>query len=283
MSDKTKVHGIHTDAVIEKQIVPTPALTVAAKYELPDEARVEGTQDLDRSDLQIPLMILTQATSKKVPEPNKHGGEFYNNLTGEFRTEITAVILSLAKGRVCFDRVFSNDADPLCGSDDALAPRAEFFGAMITDSKTNTDAVIGDAPCSECPLSKFTENANGDAVPPMCTKSYTYAMLDTETGMPFLISAQRSSTQAGKQLNTIAKTMGRARYIKIASQYVSNDSGNYYVLSFATNGNTEKDTQLWAQKYSLESGNIAKRVSALTSGVTTKQIAAPKSEEELPF
>ncbi len=255
--------------------VAQPTTPTQARYDLTPEDYVEGTQALTREDLQIPQMILVQATSKKVPEANKHGGEFYNNLTGEFRPEINAVLLSEAKGRVCFDRIYDSESDPLCASDDSLTPRDEYFGAQIHDSKLNIDVGISVEPCTECPLSRFGPNSEA----PMCAKSYTYGMIDAETGLPFLISAQRTSTQAGKQLNTIAKTLGRRKYIKIASRYISNDKGNYYVLVFSTNGDTEPELKTWAMKYALDAGNIAKRT--LTEGVPTKQIATP--EEPIPF
>lgn len=256
--------------------VTLPPQTAIAKYEMAAEDYVEGTQDLTREDLQIPQITLVQATSKKVPDANKHGGEFYNNLTGEFRETINAVLLAESKGRVCFDRTFDGDSDPLCGSDDSISPRAEYFGAQIHDSKLNIDAVISDNTCAECPFSKFGE----DGTPPMCAKSYTYGMLDAETMLPFVISAQRSSMQAGKQLNTIAKTLGRRKYINISSRYVSNDKGNYYVLGFTTNGDTEPELKQYAFKYSLEAGNISKRA----------QLAAPVNADfkkvesgEIPF
>lgn len=253
----------------------------AQKYVLAPEDHVEGAQELTREDMQIPQMILVQAQTKekKVPNAKDHLGEFYNNLTGEFRKEINAIILAVAKGRVCFDRAFDSESDPLCGSDDSLMPRSDYLGAQIHDTELDLDVTIGGGPCSECPLSKFGPNSEA----PMCAKSFTYGMIDAETMMPFLVSASRASSSAGKQLNTIAKQMGRKKYIKITSRYISNDKGNYYVLVFSTNGEAEPEIKRFALQYSVETGNIAQRA-ALTEGAPVKQLAAPEeSSEPIPF
>jgi hypothetical protein len=288
MTDRKKV----VDAYIEVIQQPLAAQALAAlqeaeektlaaatltpmRYDLAVEDYVEGTQNLNREDLQIPQLVLVQAQSKNVSDAMKHVGELYNNLTGEFKAEINAVLLSEAKGRVCFARAYDGNADPLCGSDDAIAPRSEYVGTIVRDDEFDlTVAISGEMTCMQCPLSQFGANSE----PPMCAKSYSYAMIDTETGIPFVMRASRSATGAAKQLNTIAKTLGRRKYIKITSRAVESDKGNYFLPVFQTNGDTESELKQYALKYSIEVGNIAKRA-ALTDGAPTKQIA-PK---ELPF
>jgi hypothetical protein len=236
-----------------------------ARFEMDAEDYVEGTQDLTREDMQIPQLILVQAQSKNIADHMQHIGQFYNNLTGEFYADVNAVLLSESKGRVAFPRDFSADSEPLCGSDDALTPRAEYEGTEVTDPKTG-----------------FTQfGADGES--PMCAKSYSFAMLDALTGIPFVLRAQRTATQAAKQLNTIAKTMGRRKYIKIASRLVESDKGTYYVPTFATNGETEPELKKFALKYSLEVGNLSKRV-ALSDGAV-KQITSgvPDENPDIPF
>lgn len=250
----------------------------APKYVLAPEDRVEGTQNLTREDLQIPQLIVVQAQSKNVPDVIKHIGQLYNALTGEFHEEVNAVLLSEAKGRVCFSRDYDGESDPLCGSDDALTPRPEYYGGMVIDPKLNISQEIApDLTCAACPLSRFGPQGE----PPMCAKSYSYAMIDAETGIPFVMRASRTATSAAKQLNTIAKTLGRRKYIKIATRSVESDKGNYCVPVFSTNGDTESDLKAFAFNYSNDVGNIAQRA-ALTEGVATKQLAAPPENPELP-
>lgn len=251
----------------------------AMRYELAPEDYVEGTQGLTREDLQIPQLVLVQPQSKNVPEAMKHAGELFNNLTGEFRNEVNGILLSESKGRVCFPRDYDGDSDPVCASDDGLHPRDQYVGTVVHDKETDFDTQIGDA-CADCPLARF----GNDSTPPMCAKTFSYAMIDAETGIPFVMRAQRTGMQAAKQLNTIAKTLGRRKFIRISSRAVQSDKGNYFVPSFTTNGDTEPSLKQWALKYSLEVGNIAQRAS-LTDGAPTKQISAPvePTEEEMPF
>lgn len=250
-----------------------------SKYNLAPEDYVEGTQNLTREDLQIPQLVVVQAQSKNVPDVTRHIGQLYNALTGEFHDEVNAVLLSEAKGRVCFARKYDGESDPLCGSDDALTPRSDYYGSIVVDEDLDIQQEISpDLTCAACPLSKF--GANGE--PPMCAKSYSYAMIDAETGIPFVMRASRTATTPAKQLNTIAKTLGRRKYIKITTRSVESDKGNYCVPVFSTNGDTESELKKFALSYSLEVGNIAQRA-ALTEGAATKQIAAPKTEEVMPF
>lgn len=257
-----------------KEIATTQnAISTAVSFEMAMEDVVEGSQELTREDLQIPMVVLVQAQSKNVPEPLKHGGMFYNNLTGEFSESIDAILLSQGKARVCFDRKYDGDSEPLCGSDDSISPRAEYIGKQITDTEQFFDHTINSDGCASCPLSKFSELGT----PPMCAKSYSYAMLDAQSGLPFIMRASRTATQAAKQLNTIAKTMGRRKYIHITSKGVESDKGNYFVPAFTVSSEVEQGIKQYAFKFSLDSGNIAQRAPLSES---VKLVSATTQEQE---
>lgn len=257
-----------------QQLATKPSNSMA-RYELAPEDYVEGTQALTREDLQIPQLILVQPQSKNVPDAMKHAGELYNNLTGEFRAAVNGILLSESKGRVCFPAEYDGESDPLCGSDDGLSPREQYVGSDVFNVVTGFAVVIQDS-CAGCPLSKF--GANGET--PMCAKTFSYALIDAETGIPFVMRAQRTGLQAAKQLNTLAKTLGRRKYIHISSRAVQSDKGNYFVPVFSTNGDAEMELKQFALKYSLEVGNLAQRA-ALTEGAPTKTVEV--APEEPPF
>jgi hypothetical protein len=248
------------------------APTAAIPFALDPTEYVEGAQDLTRDDLQIPHLILVQAQHADIPEHTQHVGELYNNVTNEFTREVHAVLLAIAKGRTAFARKFSRDSEPLCASDDAINPRAEYIGATITDSATGETFVItGEGGCAACPFSHFIEN-NGDRIAPLCAKAYSYAMIDRATGIPFVMRAQRTGTQAAKQLNTVAKTVGRRKMIRITSHEVKSDSGSYYVPVFSTNGDTPVELLNHATRAALELGNLAARVEKPTPLVETVEV-----------
>ena len=220
------------------------------------EDQVQGTDALTREDLQIPHLVIVQAQSAEIPDNLKHIGQLFNNLTGEFYDEVTAVLLSEVKGRAAFDRTFSRDSEPLCASDDAIMPRAEYIGRSLTDSERDIEHIIDDAGCPSCPFSKFGNNGET----PLCAKSFTYAMLDAMTHFPFLFRAQRTGMSAARQLTRIAKTIGRQKYIKISTREVKSDSGAYFVPVFSTNGDAETEIKQYAATLSSQVGNVARRI-----------------------
>lgn len=213
---------------------------------------IDGADMLGREDLTMPRLELVQAQSQ-MPEAQQHVGAYYNTLTGEFSSSVTAVLLSLNKGRVAFPRKFARDSEPVCASDDAIAPRTEYQGTVVEDPDMGIEVVIGDS-CAACPLSQF--GPNGET--PLCAKSYAYAMMD-ENQLPFIIRFQRTATAAAKQINTIIKTMQRTRMITLTSKYVTSDNGNYYIPVVTLAEHTPGDIMQAAFELSSSLGNIVSR------------------------
>jgi hypothetical protein len=271
--------------VQEKQLATKPAadLVTVNNFALGALEAVEGVQSLDASDLQIPRLVLVQPTHRNtdIPGASDNHGKLYNDVTGEFKAIVTAVVMSLGKGRAAFPREFSHESEPLCASDDALAPRSDYIGILVQDAKTGAQHTITES-CEGCPLKEFTENKDGTSTAPICSKSYVYAMVDSDNGIPFIMRAQRTGTSSAKRLNTIAMTQGRKRVIYITSQRVESDSGSYYVPVFTTMDDTAKDLLEHVAKMSLQFGNIAKRATINDKIAVTK--ATPQGDDEdMPF
>ena len=191
---------------------------------------VIGADVLTREDISIPLLTLVQPTGgKHLPDDCiEHIGEWHNSITGEYRKIVTAVLLSIARQRGAFPRDYSADSKLLCGSDDALFPRRQFVGSGVVDDNSGITHMIDGGPCAECLASQFIAD-----IPPLCTFSYSYAMLDLDNGMPFLMRAQRTGIQAGRKLNTVAKLCGRAKSVIISANLVKNAKGKYAVPIFS--------------------------------------------------
>ncbi len=237
---------------------------------------IDGADELDRSDVQIPRLELVQAQSD-MPDANKHLGEWYNTLTGEFQPTVTAILLSLAKGRTAFPRKFARDSKPLCVSDDGVTPRRDYIGKTILDDLTKREYTI-DGVCDACPLGMFGENGET----PLCAKSYTYAMIDANTGYPFVVRMQRTGMSVAKQINAVAKMSGRRRLLVLTSKHVRSDQGSYYVPVFSLGGPTPSDLLQEAFKLSAELGNIASRVQTENVSMNGTSAAA-ETEDGLPF
>lgn len=248
---------------------------------------VEGVDLLGREDMAIPRLTLVQAQSD-VPDADQHLGAWFNSLTGEFRKPVNAVLLAVGLGRVAFPRNYSRDSEPLCGSDDAIEPRAEYIGRTVTDSKLQIDVTIPEV-CAVCPLSQFGENSET----PLCAKTYIYFMLDIDNGLPFIAQMARTATKTAKQINTIAKMVGRKRLIVLSSKKVSSDTGNYYEPVFTSGEPTPNEILALASTLTRDLGNMAVRMQRENrvhsngdngySGGSTGGIDERNPDDELPF
>lgn len=255
----------------------------AIAVESPEEFVVAGADILQREDITVPRIVLVQGQSQSLPADYiKHVGEWYNTITGEYCQTIEGVLLGVAKQRVNWGRDFSGKNPAICGSDNALYPRQEFFGADVTDSKTDVVHVI-DGACAECPFSKFTETEQASSVAPLCSLVYVYAMLDMETGLPFLMRAQRTGIQAARQLNTIAKMLRRIKSIIISAKVTQDDKGTYAVPVFSTGQKLSPDVINAAAQLVRDMGNLAERVSAVEPDGAGTNGTAMHDEEETPF
>lgn len=263
MSDKDLMTKEHFDLSTQ----------VENKFALSPDERVDGVEQLSREDISIPRLVLIQATTPDIANSDKHLGEWYNTLTGEFLPEVTAVMMSETMGRACFPRKYSKDSEPLCASDDTLLPRPEYHLATIKDESLNITYTITDqTTCPTCPFSKFGPNNEA----PMCAKAYNYAMAD-ENGIPFLTRAQRTGTAAGKQINTVALLMGRRKMIRLSSRKESSDTGQYYVPVFSTAEKTPADLLAHVAALSHQFGNFAARAEKEVKRVIVTD------EKDLPF
>jgi hypothetical protein len=177
---------------------------------------VYGAEVLDRGDLIMPRVRVRQPVSK-FGEPGD-AGKLHNNLTETFSDGIEAVVLRISKGRVMWPEAFDGASEPLCASDDAFMPRE---GNGLRDRQPG--------PCAECAGGKWGE----DGTPPACSLVYTYLCADRGgDDMPFMISAMRTSAKAAKKLNTLIKMFGIKKAMKIRTELVKGDQGQWYELVF---------------------------------------------------
>lgn len=215
---------------------------------------VDGVDQLGREDMSIPRLVLVQAQSD-VPDADQHLGAFYNSLTGEFKKPVTAVLLAVGMGRVAFPRKYDRASEPLCGSDDAIHPRAEYVNRNVQDSLLLIESYIPEV-CADCAFAQF--GPNGET--PMCAKNYIYFMLDVESGLPFIAQMQRTATKTAKQINTIAKMIGRKRLLVLSSKKVQSDTGSYYEPVFTAGDATSPDLLALAYQLTRDLGNMAARL-----------------------
>ena len=234
------------------------------KYETKEVAQYEGryevvgSETLDRSDIVVPRIRLRQPTSKfGTPQD---AGKFHNNLTEQFSETIDAVVLRVSKGRVMWPESFSGDNDPACASDDGVMPRP---GNGLSNKQAG--------PCAACSLSQWS-----DGTPPRCSLVYTYLCADLgNDDMPFLLSAMRTSAKAAKRLNSLIKLFGIRKSIRIASDLVNGDQGQWYELKFEAGESLSPDE---VRRYA----DMARSLAAVDMAVDTEPVDEPAGDD-FPF
>ena len=83
-----------------------------------------------------------------------------------------------------------------------------------------------------------------------------------------MVSAKRTGIVAARQLNTIAKTMGRKRAVRLSSKRVQSDAGTYYEPVFSIGEETHPEIiDLVADMTRAMRGNIGARMKSAQSTV----------------
>jgi len=183
-------------------------------------SEIEGMEEVERGDYILPRRRLVQFMSKLDAEP----GTFHDNLTGEAKAQIRAVILRMSKSRV----MWSDDltAPPLCASDDALVKRDDF-----------ADNECGPV-CSECPHAEWNGNE-----PPPCRLVYNFLCVDVDDGdVPFVLSCASTAVRPAKRLISsfvLRRSPFYSREVIISSELVNDDRGKWYVPVFKLGAQTD--------------------------------------------
>ena len=248
MTIETQTHAVS----ITPAAMPTPSEGRPLALAINDNERVVGTELLAREDVSLPRLVLVQAQHSDIPNNLQHVGEWYNTVTGEYHTQFSALVIAVAKQRVAFPREFSRDSEPVCGSDDAIQPRAEYLGTTVSDPKLGLDWVIQGL-CAECPLSQF--GPNGET--PFCTFSFNYAMLGDD-GIPFVMRAQRTGIAAARAMNLMVKSVGRRFMVRLTSKEVKGNEGTYREPVFSKAERTPPELLAFAAELGAL-GNLASR------------------------
>jgi hypothetical protein len=226
----------------------------AGALSIPDEEReLTGVGNLDRSDQILPRLVLVQPTSRlEDAEP----GQFHNSVLGTYVPEFTAVLLRVQKQRVFWPEGYNAEQDPNCASDDNIKPREEFSGAYADQ-------------CAGCPMAQWGE---GDT-PPQCSLVYAYLLVDTDAGMPSLISLTRTSARTAKQLNTLFAAYRFSRQYHFTSEKVVNPKGTFYEWRVSDAGAVDRETYI----------SIARRLAGKPITVDTGGVGAAPQEDNIPF
>jgi len=234
-----------------------PANQLPAEFD-PETFVVPGMENVQPGELRIPRLQLVQGTSR-IDGKDGHQGEWYNSVTGEFLPNPELLIIGTAKSRVMFPREFNAENEPLCGSDNGLAPRPEYVGTIIKtigkDAAGDPAVRTGVIPdqCAQCPFGVWGD----DGTPPACNEVATFAAMD-EDGLPALFQLRSTGMKNVPSLKTLIAANSVRRAIKLGSVTETNDSGTYAIATFTPGKKPGKEWQKTALSLA-RFGNMAER------------------------
>jgi hypothetical protein len=222
-----------------------------------------------------------------------HEGEWFNSVTGEFVPNPELLIIGTAKGRVMFPREYNAENEPLCGSDDGLAPRTEYVGAVVKivgkDAAGDPEVKSGVIPnlCAGCPFGLWAK----DGPPPACNEVATFAAVG-EDGLGALFQLRSTGMKNVPSLKTLIASGGVRRAIRLGSVKESNDSGTYAIATFTPGKKPGKEWQQTALSLA-RFGNMAARNQRAAMdadqtdqnrrNVSEPEGAVPEYEDDMPF
>jgi len=258
----------------------------------PETFVVPGMENVQPGELRIPRLQLVQAQSR-MDGKEGHEGEWFNSVTGEFIPNPELLIIGTAKGRVMFPREYNAENEPLCGSDDGLAPRTEYVGAVVKivgkDAAGDPEVKSGVIPnlCAGCPFGLWAK----DGPPPACNEVATFAAVG-EDGLGALFQLRSTGMKNVPSLKTLIASGGVRRAIRLGSVKESNDSGTYAIATFTPGKKPGKEWQQTALSLA-RFGNMAARNQRAAMdadqtdqnrrNVSEPEGAVPEYEDDMPF
>jgi hypothetical protein len=227
-----------------EQALTTTGNNLPANVNEPFES---GLEALDRGDVIIPRLTITQPTTPDIDAVNV--GKFSVNITGDFYESMHLVCLKLSKGRILWPKDYSKDNDPLCKSNDFLTPVLIEGQSPMCHTCAVTPGTKDD---HECKYANWGVDKKGKVIAPLCMEVWNMLVFDLETYMPMFLSLKSTSIKPLKKLFSAISILGNAKKIPLwgwsfgASLKMENyEKGKAYVPVFTS------PTQVGQEEYSV--------------------------------
>lgn len=214
---------------------PSPEAPLAKREDSPFSilTQLDGFEGATIAPAQL---VVIQPTSR---DDSGTPGTFKDTVTGQSYREMKIVCLSVicktpGMPRVFFEKNSALGSDPICRSNDGVAPAAN---AQAPQSKL----------CKTCSRSLW-KTVNGRKVPPDCREKAKILFIERESGLPFRITAGGRSVSPVKKmldttiryaLNSIKQGVAAQLHDFVTTMWLKRETdskGTYYTVQF-------KDTQ----------------------------------------
>lgn len=210
----------------------------------------DNQANLDRADVQIPLLKIGQALTKEVQDGEASAGEFINSLTGEsLGTEVEMVIAGYQKGRFDHgDRQKGIRARKAYGARTVPWTDDPFYGQPFTEhpdaeeqySKRVND---GEIEWGKGPRISTTYDFTGFVTVPADVEADDVEA--PEEPMPVCLSLKRTDKAQAKKLVTLLDAVLRGRYwdavFVLTTTRSQKDGASYYNVNIRKSRKTTPD------------------------------------------
>lgn len=196
-----------------EQEVETKLIVAPTSHDIVAPKAMFGLEGLEREDITLPRIKLTQAMSEEVSNGSVSPGVWLNTLSGQnYGSDFSFTPISVWKSRTFFSE--NRDETPICRSADSFV------------------SINGFQCLLECPHDKAWDWKDG--VPPLCTLGYNYLVIPLVDPFPAIVTLMKSSFKAGKALNTLLIAARCPAWFWIYELYAvkeSNPKGTFYVAA----------------------------------------------------
>jgi hypothetical protein len=207
--------------------------TELAQHELEASLAGQNQEEVDSSDLQIPLLKIGQPLTNEVTEGDASAGEFINALTREgLGDEVDFVVAGYQKGRFFHgDRANGRRARKAYGIKNVPWRDDPHFGEPFTEHPDAEEVYSARANAGEIEWGKG----------PKISTTYDFTgyvisgLGEDEKPIPVCLSLMRMNTKAAKKWATLLQAVLRGRYwdavFHLTTERVSNAQGTFYVVN----------------------------------------------------
>ena len=224
----------------ESQELVKPEATAMTRY---NEASGMGVEDLDSTDLTIPLVKLTQGLTREAMNGTAKVGDWINSISEQsYGRELSIVVIRVLKGWVIFGEKDTPDEGKMLARlfHNGVIPT---LNPELIEEKDASGNFTGNVKPS---LLEWTKGENGKAdKAPVAALSYTYLVMVNGEDIGN-ITMSKTALKTAKKLNTLLKLKNEPTFcnqFKLGSEYREDGQKKFYVPVIKPDGKTDEATR----------------------------------------
>jgi len=206
-----------------EQLQETPKDTAIDKARPP----LMGYDGYTDDDIIIPRYSIVQKSSAAV-DKGAAVGSFISNLTGDEEKRLRCTPILYTKGMVYFPKPYKKGQEPVCKSNDAIAPSSRISKPLAPAC----NKIVKRRLVPLCEHAKWTKDDEGKSIPPACNLCYNVIFKNEDTGMSFFMSFRSSALRAWKKCVTQMRMLQKNLFavsLNLTTEQDENEHGVFYV------------------------------------------------------